>query len=45
MVHKAYAMVKFSSKRKKNDCGAGGEKAHVSKKSKITKLKIKLFLM
>ena len=34
MVHKAYAMVKFSSKRKKNDCGAGGEKAHVSKKSK-----------
>ena len=33
MIRKAYAMVKFSSKRRKNYCGAGGEKARTSRKS------------
>ena len=46
MEHKANAVVNFSCKRKKNYCGAGGEKAHVSEKvNDHTKLKIKLFLI
>ena len=32
MVRKAYAIVKFSCKRKKNYCLAGGEKARMSRK-------------
>ena len=33
MARKAYVMVKFSCKTKQNYCGAGGEKAHMSRRS------------